>query len=266
MRVISLPLRAALSVGLMALLFAAACNSGTASSSPTPRLSPLADTDWTLSTIAGRSMPAGTNVTLLFGAVQASGFSGCNQYRLGYATLDTGLLFGAPSRTTKACGDPVDTFETGYFSSLSSVTHWAISGDTLTMTKATGETILTYTRMVPATVEGPWTITMVNNGNGAVSTVPAGVSASISFQADGTVQGFGGCNDFSGGYSTGDNGTISIGPLMSTMKACDDPAGSFEVQLLTALQNATKWEVTAGTLDLRDDSGAQQVEATTAIH
>jgi hypothetical protein len=34
---------------------------------------------------------------------------------------------------------------------------------------------------------------------------------------------------------------------------------------VAALQNATTWAVTTGTLDLRDSSGAQQVEATTAI-
>jgi heat shock protein HslJ len=50
------------------------------------------------------------------------------------------------------------------------------------------------------------------------------------------------------------------------MKACGDPADSFERQLLTALGNSTKWDVTSGTLDLRDASGAQQVEATTAVH
>jgi len=254
-----------LAVGLVALLLAA-CNQSPTGASPTPRVSPLANTDWTLSTIAGRPLPSGTNVTLLFAIVNASGFSGCNQYTIGYATLDTGLAFGAPVTTRASCGQTIDTFEVGYFSSLSSVTHWAIANDTLTMTKATGETILTYTRMAPATVEGPWTITLVNNGSGAVSSVPAGVSATISFMPDGTVSGFGGCNSFGGGYSTGPANKIAIGPLMSTMQACGDPADTLERQLLTALQNSTKWNVTAGTLDLRDDGGAQQVQATTAIH
>ena len=73
-----------------------------------------------------------------------------------------------------------------------------------------------------------------------------------------------GCNNFSGSYTVkGDS--ITIGPLMSTMMACPDPAGSFESQFLAALQKSTKWSVSAGTLDLRDDSGAQQVAAQTAI-
>jgi putative lipoprotein len=107
-------------------------------------------------------------------------------------------------------------------------------------------------------------VTAANNGQGAVSSVPAGVSASISFMPDGTVEGFGGCNNFNGGYSVNAS-KIAIGPLLAQLKACGEPADSFERQLLVALQTATKWSVTGGTLDLRDDSNAQQVAATTAI-
>jgi heat shock protein HslJ len=242
----------------------AACNQNAPGASPTPRVSPLANTDWTLSTMAGRQLPSGSNVTLLFGLVNASGFSGCNQYNVGYATLDTGLLFGAVTRTNKTCGTTIDDLEASYYESLSSVTHWAIAGDTLTMTKATAETILTYTRMAPDSVEGPWTITHYNNGSGAVTSMPSGVSATVTFNGDGTVTGFGGCNNFNGGYSTGALGTIAIGPLMSTMKACGDPADTTERQILTALQTATKWDVTSGALELRDSGGALQIDATSA--
>jgi len=264
MRVISVRLRYVLTVGVFALLLAA-CNQAPASASPTPRLSPLANTDWTATTIFGRPIPSGTNVTLLFAVVQASGFSGCNNFTLPYAVQDTGLRFGPVSATRASCGATLDAVETAYYTNLGLVTHYQLTGDTLNLTSGTGETVLSYARMAPATVEGPWTVTLVNNGNGAVSSVPTGVGAAISFMPDGTVQGFGGCNNFSGGYSTGANNKIAIGPLMAQMKACGDPADTFELQFLTALQSSTKWDVTAGTLDLRDDSGAQQVKATTAI-
>ena len=259
-----MPLRSTLAIGLFALLLAA-CNQAPANASPTPRVSPLANTDWTLTTMAGRQLPSGSNVTLLFGLVNASGFSGCNQYNVGYATLDTGLLFGAVARTNKTCGQLIDDLESSYYESLSSVTHWAVSGDTLTMTKATAETILTYTRMAPATVEGPWNITNYNNGQGAVTSIPTGVTASVTFNGDGTVTGFAGCNNFNGGYSTSANNSIAIGPLMSTMKACGEPADTAERQILTALQAATRWDVTSGELDLRDSGGAQQIQATSAV-
>ena len=71
----------------------------------------------------------------------------------------------------------------------------------------------------PATVEGPWYVTSVNNGTAAVSSVPDGVSASMSFLRDGTMEGFGGCNNFHGQYTV-DGDKIEIGPLASTMMAC----------------------------------------------
>ena len=249
---------------LAALVFAG-CSGGSAGASPTPgAISPLANTEWLATSIFGRTIPAGANVTLLFSVLQAGGFSGCNQFSTRYATLDTGLTFGPIAGTRISCGQTLDTLETAYYTNLGLVTHYQVAGDVLTMTSATAETVLTYSRMAPATVDGPWNVTQVNNGNAGVEPVPTGVSANMTFNADGTVEGFGGCNSFSGGYSLGDNNKISIGPLMSSLKACGDPADTFEHQLLTALQGATKWSVTGGSLELRDDGGALQVGASSA--
>jgi heat shock protein HslJ len=104
----------------------------------------------------------------------------------------------------------------------------------------------------------------VNNGSGAVSSVPTGVTGAFSFLPDGLIEGFGGCNNFSGQYSV-DGDAITIGPLMSTMAACSDEINAFEAQFLTALQNSTTWSVSGGTLDLRDADEALQVNATSAI-
>jgi heat shock protein HslJ len=252
----------------LAVVLVVACSTTPPAASPassgSANLSPLANSDWMLTTIAGRPAPSGTTVTLLFSVLQAGGFSGCNQFSLPYATEDTGLRFGPVSGTRASCGQALDTVESSYYAGLAAITHWKIANDILTLTTATAEERLVYARMAPASVEGPWTVTAANNGQGAVSSVPAGVSASISFLPDGTMEGFGGCNNFGGGYSV--NGPkIAIGPLMAQLKACGDPADGFERQLLAALQNATKWDVNAGTLNLRDDGGAQQVSATTAV-
>jgi heat shock protein HslJ len=228
-------------------------------------VSPLANSEWLLGTLFGRPIPSGTNITLIFAIAKAGGFSGCNQFQTTYATQDTGLRFGPIAGTLKSCGEVLDAVQTSYFTNLGLVTHYDMSGDTLTLTSATGEKVLIYSRMAPATVDGPWNITMVNNGQGAVTSIPSGVSATVSFLPDNVVEGFGGCNNFSGTYLVKGADTIEIGPLMAQMKACPDPAGTFEQQLLIALQKATKWSVSAGTLDLRDDGGAQQVQATSAI-
>lgn len=255
-------------LALAALLFGCSSQPSAtpgASAAPSSPLSPLANSEWLTTSIFGREIPSGTNITLVFAIAKAGGFSGCNQFSMPYATEDTGLRFGPISGTRASCGQVLDAVETSYYTNLSLVTHYKVSGDSLELTSGTGEKVVTYSRMAPASVDGPWTITHVNNGAGAVSTVPTGVNANISFMPDGTVEGFGGCNNFSGGYSLGDGDAIAIGPLMSTMQACGDPADTLERQLLTALQNSTKWSVTTGTLDLRDAGGAQQVQASTAI-
>ena len=266
MNVVVRPL--ALAAAGLVVVLSAACSTTPPAASPassgSPNVSPLANSDWQLTQIAGRQLPSGTTVTLLFSVLKAGGFSGCNQFTVDYATEDTGLRFGPVAGTRISCGEALDTFESAYYAGLDAITHWKIAADVLTLTTGTGEERLVYGRMAPASVEGPWTITAANNGQGAVSSVPAGVSATITFLPGGTVEGSGGCNNFSGGYSVSGQ-KIAIGPLMTQLKACGEPADSFERQLLTALQTATKWSVTGETLDLRDDSGAQQVSATTAL-
>jgi heat shock protein HslJ len=238
----------------------AACNTPNAN-----RNSGLANTEWQLSTLAGAPVASGTNATLGFGLAQASGFGGCNQFTTSYITDGgRGLMFGAIAATRMACGAATDAFETTYYASLGKVARYALAGGNLTLFDRANAVVLTYGPAAQATVEGPWNVTAVNNGQSAVSSVPAGVSGAMSFLANGSIEGFGGCNDFSGAYTVkGD--TITVGPLMTTRKACGDPADTFEVQFLTALQNSTKWSVSGNQLDLRDDSGAQQVAATSAI-
>jgi putative lipoprotein len=105
----------------------------------------------------------------------------------------------------------------------------------------------------------------VNNGSGGVTSVPAGVTGAVSFLEDGTIQGFGGCNNFSGTYTL-DGDSIVVGPLMATRMACaDEAASTFEAQFLSALQISTAWSVAGSTLELRADDGSLQVEAASAI-
>ena len=124
--------------------------------------------------------------------------------------------------------------------------------------------VLTYGAMAPASVGGPWIVTNINNGNDGVEGVPVGIGAAVTFQPDGSVEGFDGCNRFSGGYSV-DGDAIAIGPLMGTLMACDEATDTFAQQVLTALQAAATWAITSGALELRDESGALQVGATSAI-
>jgi len=257
---------AILSVGFMIVL--AGCS---ASSTPAPSSgaggakSALDGTQWLLGTVGGAPVVSGTNASLLFEGQQAGGFGGCNQFFASYTTDGSSkLTFGPIGATRKACDTATDAFETAYFSALASVAQYKLSSDALTLSDSGGKAVLEYSAAPAATVEGPWNVTGYNNGKQAVVSVSGDVSLSVAFGPDGHVEGFGGCNNFSGGYSvTGDS--IAIGPLMSTMKACSDTIDAQEGEYLTALQAATKWQVQTGTLELRDNGGALQVTASSAI-
>lgn len=66
----------------------------------------------------------------------------------------------------------------------------------------------------------------------------------IAFSGDGTVSGFGSCNDFNGTYSV-DGSKLTFGPLASTKKACPDPINTIEHAYLTALQATQTYEITS---------------------
>ena len=253
-------------LALLPILTMAACNTAPAATAGPggPLSSTIANSDWVLGTLADTPLPSGTPITLQFAFVKAAGFGGCNQYSASYSSDGASTLtFGAIAATRMACAGG-DAFESAYFAALERVRKYVIEGSTLILSGESGGALLTYGAAAPASVEGPWMVTAVNNGAGGVSSVPAGISAAMSFLNDGTMEGFGGCNDFGGPYTV-DGDSITIGPLMSTMKACSDDINAFESQFMTALANSTQWSVNAGTLDLRDGDDAQQVGATSAI-
>ena len=250
---------AVLSAGLLAVSLAPVASA----QSPAPNA--LAGSGWVLGTVGGSPVASGINANLVFADTDAGGFGGCNRFFGGYTTDGASTLVFGPLASTKiACDDATNAFETSYLSALATVATYAISDTGLDLSDASGAVVLSFGAEAPASVEGPWIIGSVNNGNQGVETVPEGISATVAFGPEGTVEGFGGCNNFFGGYSV-DGDQIAIGPLMSTMMACDEATNTFEAQLLAALQNATVWSLNAGTLELRDADGALQVDATSAI-
>ncbi len=82
-----------------------------------------------------------------------------------------------------------------------------------------------------------------------------GTSPTLGF-ADGTAQGDGGCNTFSGGYEAGD-GTIAIGPLAVTEIFCEEPAGTDdqETAYLARLTAASSYRIVGDRLVLADELG-----------
>lgn len=69
-----------------------------------------------------------------------------------------------------------------------------------------------------------------------------------------SASGSSGCNNFSGEYTL-DANSITIGPLNSTLMACDDPLMEQETHFLAAISSAAEWHVAGDTLTLYDADG-----------
>lgn len=82
-----------------------------------------------------------------------------------------------------------------------------------------------------------------------------GSGATLAFTED-MVGGFAGCNKFRGGYQA-TAGSLTFGPLATTMKACEEAVMTFEQSYLAALGTVTGYAVGDGTLTLTDASGAE---------
>lgn len=198
--------------------------------------------------------------TLDFGADGRYSGIVCNGYGGDFTTHENSIAFGPAVMTMMACPGPVGDFEPVYHSLLESAQTFVVDGNTLSLSNAAGEVVLTFAAYAPATLEGPiWSATGINNGNEAVVSLIAETSATATF-ANGTVSGNAGCNNYTASYVV-DGNVLTVGPAASTMMFCAEPEGLMdqEAQFLAALSNSTTWEVHNGVLWLRDDTGANQL-------
>ena len=89
-----------------------------------------------------------------------------------------------------------------------------------------------------------WVLTDFNLNNDPVQG-DAMISAAF---ADGQVSGSAGCNNYNATVSSEGGQALTIGPAISTMMACEEPAMSQETKYLSALQGAMQWSYYLGNL------------------
>jgi putative lipoprotein len=108
----------------------------------------------------------------------------------------------------------------------------------------------------PATdpaLTGNWNFKGATVG-GSMPVVP-NVQITLKFNNDGTLSGFGGCNNYNGGYKLTGNTTefgktITIGPLATTAMYCADTA-DLESKYLASLQETKTYSITNNKMLLR---------------
>jgi putative lipoprotein len=121
---------------------------------------------------------------------------------------------------------------------------------------------------IPAPVSDPaligtWTYkgAMMATGSGQIPVIANTKSITLTFNNDGTLTGFSGCNNFNGGYTLSGKTTefgkgITIGPLASTKMYCADTA-DFETSYLNNLQQTLTYSIPTNTMLLRTSYGNQ---------
>jgi heat shock protein HslJ len=268
-----MPTRTILTLAVLALV-AASCSSSAKSSASNPTTTPttaapanpLTGTTWDLVTYRGDkamkhvAASGGAYLTFRTGG-QLSGSTGCNSFTGTYSASATALTIQLGAMTQVACPSDLTAQESAITKKLPKVTAYAIKAGVLTLTDAKDVKLFTYKAATTSLPGTSWKVTGVNNGNGAVSSTALTEKLTATFAKNDEFSGFGGCNHMSGPYKlTGTNG-VTIGPLRSTLIACQGDVGELEAEYHTALSHVTNYEISGTTLTLRDKNNATQVTA-----
>jgi len=225
----------------------------------------LTGTIWSLSTFMGKELVPGSGITAEFTSDgKISGSSGCNLYAGTYKVDGNNILISSPlASTMMACSQEVMDQETAHLKALGDVRNFVATRDQLTFKDASGNDLMVFTAQDQDLAGTSWEATGYNNGKQAVTSVLAGTTITAEFGKDGTLTGNSGCNNYSGPYKVTGN-QIKIGPLISTKKACAEPAGVMdqEAQYLAALETAATYKLEGSVLELRTSDGALAADYT----
>lgn len=99
-----------------------------------------------------------------------------------------------------------------------------------------------------------WTWKNTTDATGAVTTPKDAIAFTLTFNADGSTHGTTDCNNFSGGYTLGEAGSLAFSPLASTMKYCE---GSEETVFTKSVSEVKSYSLSGDTLTLTTEDGSQ---------
>ncbi|MCJ7626649.1 MAG: META domain-containing protein, partial [Anaerolineaceae bacterium] len=112
----------------------------------------LIGSGWTLTSLNGRDLVKGTNITLTFEEKRLGGFAGCNHYGAPY-TLDKkgSIEITVIESTLQGCLEPLGVLEqeSAYIDSLMKADTLRVVDVQLEIMDESGEVVLAYTRREP---------------------------------------------------------------------------------------------------------------------
>ncbi|MDH4138582.1 MAG: META domain-containing protein, partial [Anaerolineae bacterium] len=233
---------------------------------PTASTANLDDAEWVLISLHGRSPVEGVTITLAFPAEDyLQGNAGCNSYGARYTITgnDFGISARRIDRTDFDCDVPESIMqqEVTYFEALTHAAAYRVTDDHLEIEDASGETILTFARQEPPSIDPiledtEWVLTSLNG-----SSLLEGTNITLNF-TDGFLEGFAGCNAYGGGrdsgkYTAADEGILTIAEIAITSQDCHTPEGVMqqETAYVEALRNAVAYQVADDRLEIKNAAG-----------
>lgn len=200
--------------------------------------------------------------SIRFSEGQVGGNATCNRFFGSYSLDGDSLTIQPGGSTLMACPDEFMSQEQTFLSALGQVEGYAIANDTLQLFNAEGDILLTFNKGVPPALTGTlWQLSAYNtdpgNNQGAIVSTLPGTAITATFDENGGLTGFAGCNNYIANYdATAD--TINIGSGVSTRKFCGQPEGlmSQESAYLQALEMADTYSLEGNTLILTTSEGA----------
>jgi heat shock protein HslJ len=209
---------------------------------------------WTLADIDGSAIPEGVEATLVLEEDgTAGGSGGCNSYSTDFRISPESISFGAIASTEMMCEPPRSDVEAAFLAALGKASTWALRGGRLTLADVNGGNVLGFDAPADSAAKGAWSLVTLDG-----QPLPSDVKVTLQVDADGSLGGHGGCNQYGGPWSV-EGEELSIGPLRSTLMACLEPAGAVETAYLGALEGATSWTVVDGELRIAGEGAGELV-------
>jgi len=199
-----------------------------------------------------RTLVANTRIRINFQDGQLGASVGCNSMGGTYSIEDGKLIFHGGGMTEMGCDPARHAQDDWLMNFLGSQPQITVNGFDLVLTSGTTKVELLDREVAEPDqpLVGPtWTLSSIITGQ-AVSSVPAGVTATITFNADGTVNIEPGCNRGGGTYTVTEEEIVFSG-LETTAMGCMASVMGVENAVLGVLSgNAVTFAVEAGLLTI----------------
>lgn len=183
--------------------------------------------EWFLAELNGAPPVPGTNVSIAFNQDEVSGSGGCNAYGGSFNLSGQKIQFSDLAMTLMACmDDAINRQEADFFTALSQVDRWEVSGDTLTLSG--GSAAIVFTRGGPAAdspqaenLQGTWRLVQANGAPADPVTEFILIFEAPNAANQGALNGWSGCATYTGTYTAGD-GNLAFNELTMTAMSCTD--------------------------------------------